>query len=132
MRLDCRLVLPLIVLLSCDTRPAPLDNGANDSDVSAQPTTQLIQLSYTGSISEDGPVLLIALLPKPASSNYHYALEVRTERGMLLQSMGVRNGVPVGTDDFVVEDINADGHKDIRLLGGTDTAGAPWYKSWLN
>ena len=37
----------------------------------------------------------------------------------------------VGKNDVQVVDLNADGFKDIMLVGGEDHAGTKWYKTWI-
>jgi len=106
-----------------------------DSDVSSK--SQTVEIgdqvpSFSGNISTGGPFLHIQLLPqRGAFSNFLYLLEIRGREDVLIQSVSIRNGVPIYKDGFEVVDLNADGYKDIRLLGGKDRAGDRWYKSWL-
>jgi len=106
-----------------------------NSDVSSRSQTVQIGnqiLSFSGNISAGGPFLRIQLLPpQGVYSNYPYRLEIRGREDVLIQSVSIRNGVPIYKDGFEVVDLNADGYKDIRLLGGKDRAGDRWYKSWL-
>ena len=86
---------------------------------------------FSADISHCGPFREIILRPKDALSNYWYDIEFRDRADRVVQRLSIRNGVPIQEKDVELVDLNADGFKDIKVLGGMDRSGASWYKTWL-
>jgi hypothetical protein len=81
-------------------------------------------------IGSAGPMLSFRLVQEYAFSNWHYRIEIRNKAGALIQTLKIRNGIPIQEGDLVLQDLNADGFLDLRVPGGTDKSGQKWHKSW--
>jgi len=81
-------------------------------------------------ISAAGPLLYFQLISEHSFSNWHYRIEIRNKAGEIIQTLKIRNGIPIQKEDFQLQDLDADGFLDVRVLGGTDKSGQKWYKSW--
>lgn len=66
------------------------------------------------------------------SRNHEYKLQVVAE-GIRVFECAFRNGISLERDDAIqVADMNLDGFKDIRVLGGyRNDTGRPWFKVWV-
>jgi hypothetical protein len=87
-------------------------------------------LTLKAQISKMGPDRTVVVMPKDSASGHYYTVSVKDERGALLQEWEIRNGVPLSASDILLVDVNADGCKDIQILGGIES-GKRWYKTWL-
>ena len=83
-------------------------------------------------IGPNGPSGKFLLYQKPAFSNYMYQLVVIIN-GTGKFTCDLRSGVSLSTTGAIsVLDIDDDGYKDVRILGGHDSkSGKSWYKEWL-
>jgi len=81
----------------------------------------------TQKLHPQGPSITVVV--KPHARGMWYDVEI-LEKDTLLQTMEVRNGVPVTAKGLRFADLNADGYLDLMLVGGKDFRGEPWYKTW--
>lgn len=85
-------------------------------------------------IQPSGPFYVFNLYSVPAHSSYHYRIEVRTEGGSRIFVSGhIRNGWGLEGDSsaFQIVDVDSDGCRDIRILGGFDLERKrAWHKIW--
>lgn len=103
---------------------------AKDSGQATKASEQLI-FSCEQDIGFSGPVGRFQTYELPTHSNYKYKLVVNID-GIGTFSSTFRNGVSLNRNGAItVCDINDDGFKDIRILGGVDKCGASWYKNWF-
>ena len=89
------------------------------------------EIVFSGNVGRDGPFRTMILRQQLSPSNWHYALEIKDSLGAIVQTLTIRNGIAIGKNDVQVVDLNADGFKDIMLVGGEDHAGTKWYKTWI-
>ena len=82
-------------------------------------------------IGSPGPAGKFLLYQKPDFNNYYYQLVVMIN-GSSKFSCDIRSGISLKTTGAIsVLDINDDGFKDVRILGGQDRFGKRWYKEWF-
>lgn len=80
-----------------------------------------------------GPTYVFKLYSLEAFSNFWYRIDVSNEDdSKVLQSEKIRNGVPLEdkASSFEVVDVDSDGYRDIKVLGG-ENKGKAWFKIWL-
>ncbi len=81
-------------------------------------------------LNRGGPQLTVEVIPQVLASNWLYTLHITSTDG-LDQSLTVRNGQPLTAKDVRLVDVSADGFVDLMVVGGQDSQGDNWYKTWL-
>ncbi len=76
------------------------------------------------------PALSVEVVQVSDRSRFNYKIQFSSS-SKHVQTLRIRNGVAVAFKDLRFVDLNADGYKDMMILGGTDKAGNKWYKTWI-
>ena len=107
--------------------------GGNLTQVQAKEACNTEQLIFScdQNIGFTGPTGRFQTFELEAASNFRYKLVIEID-GVGTYSCTFRNGVSLKRSGAItVCDLNDDGFKDIKILGGVDKCGNSWYKNWL-